>query len=458
MSTLHKLQLPDITRDCLTDLVLLQLDLLEYASQATHTLNEADCRKYLERTGSHFVGFGGGIAKWFFASTSKTGGRRVLLENFASACQQQAQNQTAPHSHAIWLQRIRKEVDALLTDDTDPLEVGDFFEGKKTTQKKGNKIQQAAGAQPAHQSFQEVAGTFFLYFYDTFLKRDETLPASIFTHRPQSRFGRQVMLAAFIKEKEHENLEMCAICDQSRYYTQGMEKIHSILDHYFPKSKYPHFACHPYNLVPVCYTCNSSIKGDVDPFLDSKTKQRRALLKQALPYRHHLSEQVYLDVKIGKEAQHLQITDLKPRSKVDQTKLDEIQAAIDLLKEVYGLPDRWFTPGQDLKLNEMLFRRIRHFLGDGSMILSGADVEVEVYNMLKQLLYYLDADDQRHDPSAFALTWILVAYLKGKKSSAHGDPAWRGLVAEVNSWSGQSLKNNGKRNTHVECLLEQGLQ
>lgn len=34
------------------------------------------------------------------------------------------------------------------------------------------------------------------------------------------------------------------------------------LDHFVAKSKYPYFSMSLYNLVPVCYSCNSSFKGD----------------------------------------------------------------------------------------------------------------------------------------------------------------------------------------------------
>lgn len=39
------------------------------------------------------------------------------------------------------------------------------------------------------------------------------------------------------------------------------------LDHFYPKANYPHLALSLANLIPSCYSCNSSLKGDIDFFL-----------------------------------------------------------------------------------------------------------------------------------------------------------------------------------------------
>jgi hypothetical protein len=123
-----------------------------------------------------------------------------------------------------------------------------------------------------------------------------------------------------------------------------------------------------------------------------------------------------------------------------------IEEAIALQQELYQIPGRWQKPGAMLKISDTLFRRMRHFIGDGQTIITGSDMQVEVYNALKQLLYYLDQEDQQKDPFAFAMTWILVALLQGKYTQA--------LVEEVNSWTGQSLEESKKRHEHAEGLLK----
>jgi hypothetical protein len=56
---------------------------------------------------------------------------------------------------------------------------------------------------------------------------------------------------------------LCPYCQQSYAFTVRKIKggaFRPTLDHYFPKSRYPYLALSIYNLVPSCYTCNSSLK------------------------------------------------------------------------------------------------------------------------------------------------------------------------------------------------------
>ena len=60
----------------------------------------------------------------------------------------------------------------------------------------------------------------------------------------------------------------CTYCN--RTYTTTMttdngEKVMRLhFDHWYPKSKFPLLAISFYNLIPSCYTCNSSVKGDIE--------------------------------------------------------------------------------------------------------------------------------------------------------------------------------------------------
>ncbi len=446
MSLLHGLELPDITCECLTDLVLLQISLLEYAAiTPLATIQEGikPCAQYLEHKVPRFLSRGSEIAKWFFDTRAKT--RMTLLTDFAQAYQATGKGKAAQQRQKAWLKRIRKEISDLLDDNTPVLTVGDFFgidtEGiSKKDKKKPGEAKEC--------TYQEAAEKFFLYFYDSYLGTDEEFPASIFTIFNEEPFGRQEILRSFITK--NNGLEICAICDQSRYYVHGHKQIHGILDHYFPKKTYPHFACHPYNLIPVCYPCNSSVKGSRDPFINEK-KERRPLLKKILPYRHRGSEQTYLEVASGKKAELIQIKGLKPRPNEAGEIDNDIQEAIDLLQHIYQLPGRWQYSDQTIKISDILFRRMRHFLNSGRIIFYGTDREAEIYNALKQLLYYLDADDQRRDPFAFAMTWILVSLLQSENTDR---ATWEGLIEEINSWSGTDLDLSNKRNAHVDALLK----
>ncbi|QSB09095.1 hypothetical protein JTI58_19070 [Lysinibacillus fusiformis] len=67
------------------------------------------------------------------------------------------------------------------------------------------------------------------------------------------------------------NVTICPYCNRSFTTTHLGEdgKTRPTLDHFYNKSKYPYFALSIYNLIPSCYVCNSSFKGDKDFSIDS---------------------------------------------------------------------------------------------------------------------------------------------------------------------------------------------
>ncbi|MDL2030474.1 hypothetical protein OOZ25_14285 [Bacillus subtilis] len=84
---------------------------------------------------------------------------------------------------------------------------------------------------------------------------------------------------------ESLNNSVCAYCNaqfthivyRPKNSVEGQVKIRPSLDHFLPRSIHPLLGVSIYNLIPACYTCNSSLKGDKDisldqiihPFLDS---------------------------------------------------------------------------------------------------------------------------------------------------------------------------------------------
>jgi hypothetical protein len=437
---IHALELPDITLKRLLDVVLLQMHLLFHAAEE-QVIDEKSVELYLRKK-ALFKSRSKEIAHWFWERGTTT--RHEHLENFAktyrsgTSKQEQDAEQQAKKD---WCHRLLEEVAMLFSKDKDLvcikpyMEEEDIYTSYYSSHSKDGKLPH----------WKAHAKEFLLYFYETCLEGDKGFPACFFSEAGAKNFGRQDLLAAFIEKNEKQ--EICAICNESQYYLQG-EKIHAHLDHYLPKSKYPHFACHPYNLVPVCYFCNSPIKSEHDPFIDKDEVRRTSLHKETFPYHHFgLSQATYLQVKPGVKADLVEILDICPRPKLDGS-LDSaaIKEAITLQQELYHIPERWRKPGAMLKISDTLFRRMRHFIGDGQAIITGSDMNVEVYNALKQLLYYLDQEDQQKDPFAFAMTWILVALLEEENP--------RALVEEVNSWTGQSLKESHKRHEHAEKLLK----
>ena len=223
---------------------------------------------------------------------------------------------------------------------------------------------------------------------------------------------------------------MCPFCDAGRHYAQVNSHIYTAIDHFLPKSQYPHFACHPYNLVPTCHECNSSFKGERDP-LNLKECHRSTLSRSSLPYAKNTNEQFYLHVTLAHDepipAPHtIASFELCVREEglQNETRL-EIERRIEVLKEVYRIPERWKT----MLIDETLYRRMRQFLDKGSEIPDSDNSANEIYNRLEQLLYYLYHDDVKRDPLAFALTWTLVAFLQKNDESSRD-----ALKQEVESW------------------------
>jgi hypothetical protein len=60
---------------------------------------------------------------------------------------------------------------------------------------------------------------------------------------------------------------VCPYCQQAYAFTVKKARggaFRPTLDHYYPKGKYPYLALSLYNLVPSCYSCNSSLKTTKD--------------------------------------------------------------------------------------------------------------------------------------------------------------------------------------------------
>jgi hypothetical protein len=80
---------------------------------------------------------------------------------------------------------------------------------------------------------------------------------------------------SFTKEKVNWNayglvsaidINVCPYCNRNYITTliKSDKRTRAVLDHYYAKSLYPYLALSLYNLIPCCYVCNSSFKGDKD--------------------------------------------------------------------------------------------------------------------------------------------------------------------------------------------------
>ena len=65
-------------------------------------------------------------------------------------------------------------------------------------------------------------------------------------------------------------LATCPYCNYNYAHTlfrDGQGAMRPTLDHFYPKALYPHLGLTLANLIPSCYACNSSLKGEADFFL-----------------------------------------------------------------------------------------------------------------------------------------------------------------------------------------------
>lgn len=237
---------------------------------------------------------------------------------------------------------------------------------------------------------------FLIYFYD-FLENG--LPDLLFAENQYyyPKFGRDQFFGAF--DRENPGQYVCAICDEHRFMTILRGKHFSDIEHYFPKSIYPHLVCHPYNLIPICKPCNTAHL-NTDPLLANDP--RRLLGEIFLPYRN---EGV---IKQGLVKLNWQKTPANPKTPIlsitsQKEPGDMVYAKLQAFSEIYNIPGRW--QGHIHQIGEQLWRYIRQYVR--IEIESGKDLDLlQLKSELEQLLEYF-FEDLGKSPWAFVLIWYL---------------------------------------------------
>ena len=290
---IHQVYLPEITRKRLTDVVALQMLLLSYAA-SRDTLNEANCTIYLDRC-VRFRGRSAQIAAWIWHAP----GRYEPLEKCA---------QSPAAQKLRWSKRITRETFAFLHHPIGPIDTH---------------VRRTA-------SLWEKAGADFLRRFYVDLCSPARLPGCIFSEPVGGSFGRQDLLAAFKDSNRH--LHICAVCDETGYHTMLEGHIYAELDHYLPESIYPHLACHPFNLIPICPYCNDMIKGQADP-LQGSSRGRLRVEDIFLPYREtSLGSRTYLHVRLGAALTEAEFGELRPREE------SNLRSRLEGFRRVYKIP------------------------------------------------------------------------------------------------------------------------
>lgn len=354
---IHRVHLAPLIRDCLGDAVVLQMSLLAHAALSA-SLDEAGCAQHLEKN-PRFKGRGALIAKWLWAAPNRIG----PLKQFAGG----------PTGDKRRLaRRARREAMRLLRVRT------------------GNLTPWPTNPAP----WENAAAEFLERFYFD-LCSTSGLPACIFSKSVISgRFDRARFFENF--ESSNPKLEICAICDETGFLTKPKGTPRGEIDHFFPKSRYPHLACHPFNLVPTCHLCNGTVKGSRDP-LDGNGRRYR-LEEIFVPYRgESFADRAYLKLRTSKLNSAI-FEELRPRRSYTLR-----QASLSF-EATYEIPSRWLARNKNI--GERIFKEIKSRI---SCLPFSPAPDAQVREMVRQIDVLIGEfhEGQGTDPYRFAMMWWL---------------------------------------------------
>jgi hypothetical protein len=273
----------------------------------------------------------------------------------------------------------------------------------------------------------------FLYeFYD--LWRDSKMDEYLFQPPQQETYSRQDFLQEF--QEKNPELYLCAICDATAYRTSTDSRVYTSIEHFFPRSIYPHLSCHPLNLIPICASCNSFIKGEKDPM------DGHVLTDLVLPYQ-------------GQGLRELAYITLQPRVKWERglhpltIKMKPIQGLdlggrIEAFNRLYEVEERW----NDIleQIEEQAFRRMCQFFALDLVMSTSLPDSTLVSEKMDLLMAFTHRDNLGRDPFAFSLMWIMKGYIDQMKE--HGDKA--SVYQALKAWA----KEHGPKYEELKELAD----
>lgn len=146
----------------------------------------------------------------------------------------------------------------------------------------------------------------------------------------------------FMEHFKKLNIKSCPFCNNNYvyFYKKDAKKYNTIatLEHYYPKSKYPHLSLSFYNLIPSCNTCNSKFKGSdkthmgniLHPYFeDFNEKAKFSLSVDSMPINKDIELQINLNSNNPK--------DKRCNTTIDRFQLDKIYTEHnDIAKEIWN--------------------------------------------------------------------------------------------------------------------------
>lgn len=151
-------------------------------------------------------------------------------------------------------------------------------------------------------------------------------------------YSRHRKQEAFMQNFQKLNIKSCPFCNNNYiYYFQNGQNTIATLEHYYPKSKYPHLSLSFYNLIPSCYVCNSKFKGGkkhegnvIHPYIeDFDSRATFGVAVDGLPAHKNIA----LEVKLKPDDPK----DFRCENSIDRFKLDKIYAEHgDIATEIWN--------------------------------------------------------------------------------------------------------------------------
>jgi 5-methylcytosine-specific restriction endonuclease McrA len=383
---LHDVSLSPQIREALTEGMRAQFRLLAYGVGRT-ALDRQECAAFLDEMPA-MTDRGQALSDWLWKSEK----RREALEDFAAHGVEREKRE--------WVLALWRDAWRLLGSVPDTLT-----------------------PLPVRAPAWQIAGaTFLKEFYFAF-STERGLPGSLLgrTHG----FGRQDFLRAF--EDENHGLHVCSVCDEARVGTRYKRRIHADIDHFFPKTLYPHLSIHPFNLIPICHSCNSALKGAQDP-LDDGAGGRLPLHDVAIPYRSPGfagSTLLAVDVAAWRSCERpftLQSMEGVPP-----------QEHLDGLGRLLGVPGRWNQERTVIEIGDTLFRHVGQFLRADPAFQSGRADKRKLLAKLDQYLGVLKEENLRRDPLTFPMKWLLAHLVEDAQRDHTNAPFLKELRALVDA-------------------------
>jgi len=392
---IHEVRLPRRTKIYLWQITRLQMDVLACATTLQPGFTEQDLqlalagkmRQRAER-----------VAEWIWEHKDTREGLRAFVTGSPQERQSLVESMRRDVSRLVWARRD-ETLECRFADDR---QLPDYKKGAKQ---------------------------FLLAFYEQ-LSSGISVDTLRFNPANYPKYGREQYFKDYESENHHQSV--CAICDEHRPITIIHGDTYSDIEHYFPKSIYPHLACHPYNLIPICKACNSAHL-DKDP-LNGQNDARRTLGEVFLPYR---SESVRLHGAVKFDWTQ----PVSPALSIVKRENDAnnlFQARLMAFSEIYDIPGRW--QGRIHQIGEQLWRQMSYFVR--AEIEKNEELDVfKVKTALERLLNYF-IEDLGATPWDYVLVWYLSHLLVTEIESAilnHQHPKDVALIQSLDDIVKESL-------------------